>query len=332
MQFKNNMLEVIGNTPLVKLQEITKGLDANVFLKLEYMNPSGSYKDHAAKYMIEQAEKTGALKPGGIILDSTTGNFGPGLAFVGHLKGYRVRLLISQMFMPKPDRLNIMKSWGAEVLVKPQPSDEILSGASEEERGLLDWVMCKKYCYDLRNKDLKIWWADQITNMDNKLGHQYGQGLELVQQTGGDVHTWVASAGSAGTLWGVADAFREKGYKPRVVAVIPEDFPLFKWNMEGRWEYWVSKIGLPYPKTIIKRMMEEAPPDEIVVVKDKDARNMTNRLVKEEGVFCGFSTGANVFAAVELAKKLGPGHNVATVAVDWRYKYVGEYPKEHYVV
>ncbi len=332
MQYRNNMLEQIGNTPLVKLQKVTKGLKANVFVKLEYFNPSGSYKDRAALYMIEQAEKTGALKPGGIILDSTTGNFGPALAFVGQVKGYKVQLIISQLFLPKPDRLNIMRSWGAEVLVKPIPPDEILGSAPLEERGLLDWVLCKKYCYDIKSKDPKVWWADQISNMDNKLGHQYGQGKELAEQTGGDVAAWVASVGSAGTLWGVADALKAKNPKVKIVGIHPEDFPLFDWNTKGRWEYWVKKVNFPYPKTIVKRMMEEAPPDQIMVVKDPEARDMTNRLAKEEGIFCGLSSGANVWAAIELAKKLGPGQNVVTVAVEWRYKYVGEYPNEHYVV
>lgn len=332
MQFNDNMLELIGNSPLVKLQKVTKGLKANILVKLEYFNPSGSYKDRAALYMVEQAEKRGELKPGGIILDSTTGNFGPGLAFIGGVKGYKVQLIISQMFLPTPSRLNIMRSWGAEVLVKPAPSDKVLAGAPEEERGLLDWVLSKEYCYKIKSKDPKVWWANQISNMDNKLGHQYGQGKEIVEQTGAQVDIWVASVGSGGALWGVADALHEKNRKVKVVAVYPEDFPLFEWNMSGRWEYWLKKVDFPYPKTIVKRMMEEKPPDELMKVKDGDARNMANRLAKEEGIFCGMSSGANVFAAIELAKTLGEGQNVVTVAVDRRDKYVGEYPLEHYVV
>jgi cysteine synthase A len=168
--------------------------------------------------------------------------------------------------------------------------------------------------------------------MDGKLAHQYGQGKEIVEQTGAKVDLWVASAGSAGCLWGVADALREKTPQVKVVAIYPEDFPLFDWNMSGRWEYWVQKLNFPYPKTIVKRMMEDKPPDEVIAVKDEDARNMANRLAEEEGIYGGMSTGANVFAAVELAKKLSDGQTVVTVAPDRREKYSGEHPYEHYVV
>jgi cysteine synthase A len=332
MRFKSNMLDLIGNTPLLKLQKVTKGIGASVYVKLEHLNPSGSYKDRAALYMIEQAEKRGELKPEGIIIDSTTGNFGPALAFVGGVKGYKVQLIISELFLPNRGRLNIMKSWGAEAVVCPPPSKELLDNVSEGEQGLVHWVACKQHCSKLRDSDPRVWWADQITNPDNPGAHRIFTGSEVVEQTGGDVDIWVASVGSAGTLWGVADALKEKNPELKVVAAYPDDFPLFDWSRDGRWEYWTEKFGFKYPETTVKRMLEACPPDEIIAVKDEDARNMANRLAREEGIFCGMSSGANVHAAVELARTLDEGKNVLTIIVERREKYAGEYPSEHYVV
>ena len=332
MQITKSILQLVGNTPLLKLEKITKGIEADVFVKLEHLNLSGSYKDRAAVYMIEQAENRGELKPDGIILDSTTGNFGPALAFVGGVKGYRVRLIISELFLPNKARLNIMRSWGAEVIVRPAAPKELLAQVSEDEKGLMDWILNKQYCDTLKKNDSKVWWADQISNYDNVLGHKFGQGKEIVEQTDGDVDIWVASVGSAGAFWGVAQALKEKNPKVKAIALYPEDFPLFDWTKRGRWEYWVKKLNFDYPKTLVKRMMEEAPPDEIICVKDEDARNMANRLAKEEGIFCGMSSGANVHTAVELAKKLDKGQKVLSVIVDRREKYAGEHPSEHYVV
>jgi cysteine synthase A len=296
------MLEVIGNTPLVKLQKVTEGIKANVFVKLEHLNPSGSYKDRAALYMIEQAERRGELKPDGIIIDSTTGNFGPALAFVGGVKGYKVQLIISELFLPNRARLNIMKSWGAEALVCPPPPKEFLEKVSDDEKGLVHWITCKRYC------------------------------SKIVEQMDGKVDVWVASVGSAGTLWGVAEALKEKNPDVKVIAIYPDDFPLFDWSQHGRWEYWTERVGFEYPKTTVKRMLEAGLPDEILSVGDEDARNMANRLAKEEGIFCGMSSGANVYAAVELARKLDEGQNVVSVIVERREKYAGEHPLEHYVV
>ena len=332
MKFEVSMLDIIGNTPLLKLQKVTKGIKANVFVKLEHLNPSGSYKDRAALYMIEQAEKRGDVKPGGVIIDSTTGNFGPALAFVGCVKGYKVQLIISELFLPNRARLNIMKSWGAEAIVSTPPPKDILEEVSADEHGLVHWISCKKYCSNLKKNDPTIWWADQITNPDNPAAHRLSTGREIVEQTDGKVDILVASVGSAGALWGVAEALKERNPQIKIIALYPDDFPLFDWSLHERWDYWTGRFGFEYPKTTVKRMLEAGLPDEITPVKDEDARNMANRLAKEEGIFCGMSSGANVFAALEAAKKLDEGQNVVTIIVERREKYAGEYPMEHYIV
>lgn len=334
MKITKSVLGLIGNTPLLKLEKVTKGLKANVLVKLEFLNPSGSIKDRAALYMIEQAERKGKLTAGGIIIDSTTGNFGPALAFVGAVKGYNVRLIISSSLPPINirDRMNIMERYGAEVLEAQMPGKEVMEGVPEEEVALLHWVVCKQQCFELEKIDSRIWWADQLTNHDNVAAHKQTTGKEILAQTDGNVDVWVASVGSGATLFGVAQALREESRDVKVVAVQPADFPVMDWTMRGRWEWWVEKIGFSRPKTILRTMLEAGLPDETMIVSAENAREMANRLCTEEGLYCGMSSGANVLAAIELAKKLDEGQNVVTVLVDRRDRYLGEHPLEHYVV
>lgn len=334
MKITNNMLQLVGNTPLLKLEKVTKGLKVNVLVKLEYLNPSGSYKDRAALYMVEQAERRGELKPDGIIVGASSGNFGPALAFVGAVKGYKVQLAYPEWFLRTQDRINIIRGWGAEILDSPPPQ-KIMREVSEIEEGLVHFIACIKHCSNLKKSDSKVWLADQMTNPDNPIAHKLSTGREILEQTNGNVDIWVASVGSAGALWGVAQALREKNPNMKVVALQPEDFPIVDWSMNERWDFWIKRVGfeyLEYPKSSVKRMLESGLPDETISVKIEDARNMANRLAAEEGIFCGMSSGANVFAALELAKKLKEGQSVVTVIVDRREKYAGEHPFEHYVV
>lgn len=336
MVMPSNVLGLIGNTPMLKLEKITRGIDANVWVKLEFLNPSGSIKDRAAKYMVEQAEKRGELKTGSVIMDSTSGNFGPAISLVGAVKGYKVRLFVSKFFLRTqekvPPRFAIMKSYGPEVGPCPDPPSELLKDLPERERALAFWASCKKNIVELRKNDPKIWWADQLTNPDHPIAYRQTIGKEILDQTPGQVDVWTASVGSGGTLWGVAEALREKNSTVKIVGLQPTDCPVMEWVKDGLWEKWTKKLDFVYPQTIVKKMQDAGLPDEIMEVRDEDARNMANRLCAEEGFFCGMSSGANVHAAIELAKKLKKGQNVVTVLVDRRDRYLSEYPNEHYVV
>jgi cysteine synthase A len=228
--------------------------------------------------------------------------------------------------------MTIMKAYGPAVSECPLPPDEIMKHLPEAERGMALWAACKKKCYDLEKSDDRVWWADQITNPDNTAAHRDTTGKEILDQIDGGVDVWTTSVGSGATLLGVAQALREENPNVRVIALQPTDFPVIDWTAAGLWQKWIQRLEFSYPKTIVQTMLETGLPDETINVRDEDARKMANRLCSEEGLFCGMSSGANVFAAIQVAKKLGKDQNVVTVLVDRRDRYLGEHPDEHYVV
>jgi cysteine synthase A len=218
-----------------------------------------------------------------------------------------------------------------QLFVRPPPQ-EVIEEAGEDEKVLVQWLACRHFCSGLKENDPKVWWADQITNPDNPMAHRLSTAKEILDQIDGKVNIWVASVGSTGALWGVAEALKEKNPEMKIVALHPTDSPLFEWVIQGRWNYWTKRLEFNSPQMLMERMLETGLPDEIISVEDEDARNIANRLAQEEGVFCGMSSGANVYGALELAKKLNAGDNVVTIIVDRREKYAGEHPFEHYIV
>lgn len=333
----NDILELIGNTPLLRLNKVTKGVQATVLAKCEFMNPSGSIKDRIALRMIEQAEKEGKLRPrSSIIVDSSSGNTGTALAFVGSVRGYKVKIFLPEEWGTKGYRLDertkIMNCFGAEVVVAKTPPE--LMSVLEEAGGAAGGVVelgGRKMCYDLERGDPKVWWARQLSNPDNVAAHRETTGKEIVEQTDGKVDALVTSIGTGGTLLGVVEALREVNPKVEVVGVEPESTPLTEWARGGELDKFAEKLGLPRVKSIVNEILERGILDEVIRVGDVDARNMANRLCREEGLFVGMSSGANVFASMKIAKRLGRGKTVVTVLVDRRDRYLGEFPEEHYV-
>lgn len=336
MKITGDILELIGNTPLLKLRRVTAGLDVNVYVKCEYLNPSGSIKDRMALRMIEEAERKGALRRGGTIIEQTSGNTGPALAFVGGVKGYKVHLFIPAQWVgtySPAERIKIMKYFGAEV--EPITVDEYegtLKDLSDEEKDIATTAIGMKTCYELERSDKSIWWSNQMCNPYNTLAHRDTTGREILEQLDGKVDGWVASVGTGGTLLGVAEALRAQNPAVRVNGVVPTDAPVTEWVRSGMMDKLLKVFDLPKFELIIERMYEQGLPDEVMTVTDMDAREMANRLCREEGLFCGMSSGANVYAAIQTAKKLGREANVVTVLVDRRDRYFSEYPTEHYVI
>lgn len=321
---------------MVRLRRVTQGLDANIFVKCEYVNPSGSIKDRMALKMIEGAEGKGRLRRGETIVEMTSGNTGPALAFAGSVKGYRVHLLIPSRwtgtYNPE-NRIKIMKFFGADV--SPVEMDEhknFFSGLSDNEAAAAMVAIGMKKCYDLEMKNKSFWWADQFSNMDNVLAHKESTGREILEQLDGKIGAWVASIGTGGTLLGVSEALTEESVGAKVVGLEPEDANVIEWAEKGILPNFLEKLGLPRRKSIVEVMLEKGLPDEVMTVGHEEARSMANRLCREEGLFCGISSGANVYAALRVAKKLGKGANVVTVLVDNRDRYFPEYPNEHYVI
>ena len=336
MKIVDSTLSMIGNTPLMKLTKVTNGVKANVLVKCEYFNPSGSIKDRMALRMIEEAEKTGRLKKGGTIIDQTSGNTGPALSFVGNVKGYKVHLFIpgewAGTYNPE-NRIKIMRFFGAKVeTLSTAGYEKYVKQLGPDLQAFAPTFIGFKKCHDLEKSDPKIWWANQGCNPDNTRAHRDSTGKEILEQTDGKVDAWVASIGTGGTLYGTALALRKKNPSVKVVGLEPEDTPLTDWMKSGAWASLFKKFGMARMKTIVEEMLEDNMPDEIIRPKDEDAREMANRLCREEGLFCGMSSGANVWAAIQLAKKMEKGQNVVTVLVDRRDRYYPEYPKEHYVI
>lgn len=331
-----NILGKIGNTPLLKLNKVNDMPDVDIYVKCEYLNPGGSIKDRMALCMIEEAEKTGKLKPGGTIVEQSTGNTGPALAFVGAVKGYKVQLFmpaqLSSSYDPA-DRIRIARLFGCEVTaVDLHDHINELGELNDVERAAAFVAVRMKQCYDLQESDPSIWWSNQLCNVDNTKANREQTGKEILKQMDGKVDAWVASIGSGGTLLGVAETLKEANPDLTVSGVVPSDDPRIEWirsrAMDKIWE----RLGGPKMRFIIEDILEKNILDDEIVVSNEDAKNMADRLSSEEGLFCGISSGANVYAAVELAKKMKKGSKIVTVLVDRRDRYFAEYPNEHYVV
>jgi len=331
-----NILDQIGHTPLLKLRNVIENPDVDIYVKCEYLNPSGSIKDRMALRMIEEAEKSGKLKPGGTIVEQSTGNTGPALAFVAAVKGYKMKL-----FMPSQlgssydvaDRARIASLFGCEVIeVDLNEYSKDTEELSTTEKAAAFVAIRMKQAYDFEQKDAMAWWANQLCNMDNALANRDTTGKEIVEQLDGAVDAWVASIGSGGTLLGVAETLKEHNPKLNIAGVVPSDDPRLDWVGTGTVHRFLEQYGMPRMKFIIETILEQGLLDETMTVSEDDARRMADRLSREEGFFCGMSSGANVYAAVQMSKEMAKGSKIVTVLVDNRYRYFTEHPNEHYVV
>jgi cysteine synthase A len=319
MKVVNSVLDLIGNTPIVKLNRLGKNIKAGVFAKLEYLNPSGSIKDRVAIEMIEQAEEDGVLKPGYTIIESSTGNMGIALAVVGSIKGYKVDIYETMPHKLSAEKRKIMENFGARTsVITPEDYENVkersIDGATVELPG-------RQICSDREKAEKNVWWARQFSNPANVKAHNK-TGREILTQTDGKLDVFVAAVGTCGTLLGVAQVLKKELPDVRIVGVRPAS---------AKVQYILGRADL-YPKTdisggIVTEMLESGLVDEIVRVKDEDAINMTHKLWKEEGLFAGISSGANVLVALQEAKRLKEGGKVATVLPDHGDRYLTE---EHF--
>jgi cysteine synthase A len=311
-------LELIGRTPLVQLKRVANGLGANVFVKLEYLNPSGSIKDRIALKIIKDAEKQGKLQPGiSTVVEASTGNTGIALSYVGTMLGYKVRIFVPEGV--SEERVRIMQRYGASVEVinadeERRLKERSISGGVVEIPGRLK-------CAEVEKKEPDIFWARQFSNPSNTLA-QSETGQEILDVLG-EVSGFTASIGTGGTLLGIGSILKKANKDSKIVAIEPASskLPLLK-------EY--QKLGkivrTEVAGGIISDIIEAGIVDEILQVTDEEAIAMAHRLVREEGLFCGISSGANVLAALKLAKTIGKG-NVVTVLPDSMDRYLSE---EHY--
>lgn len=286
---------MIGNTPLVSLKHTT-GL--NIYAKAEFLNPGGSIKDRVAKNMLEQAEKKGILKPGMTIVEPTSGNTGIGLAFVGVRKGYRVIIVMPENM--SEERKKIIRALGAELVLTP-PEQSIGGSVLKAE--------------ELAGEIGNCFIPQQFENPDNPMIHYETTAPELYKQLDGKVDIFVSGLGSGGTLQGIGTYLKEKNPDLKVIAVEPKNVSALLGDEPGL--HSIQGIGDGFvPAVLDTRLI-----DDVVEVTDEDAIETTRELARVQGLLCGTSSGANVWAAKQVTKKYGTDKVVATILADRMERY-----------
>ena len=293
----NNVIEMLGNTPLLKLNRLVDENSADVYMKLEKGNPGGSIKDRAALGMIERAEKEGKLRKGMTIIEPTSGNTGIGLAMIGKYKGYKVRIVMPETM--SKERRDLIKAYGAEL---------ILTEGSKGMKGAIE--KANEYA----NSD-EYFIPQQFENLANSQKHYETTAEEILKDVP-DVDYFIAGVGSGGTLSGVGKKLKENKEDVKVVAVEPASSPVLSGGNPGAHK--IQGIGAGFvPGNYNKDVV-----DEIFKVSDDDAIEYARKIAQEEGVLVGISSGAAVYAAIQIAKKLGKGKKVVAVAPDGGEKYI----------
>ena len=303
IKVRNSVLEAIGNTPAVKLRKLVTPQMADVVVKLEYYNPTGSYKDRMALAMIEGAEARGSLRAGMRVVEYTGGSTGSSLALVCAIKGYPFVPVSSDGFAR--EKLQTMRLFGADLQIVLSENGKL---TPELFRAMID--KAKKL-----GEEPNSYYTDQFNNMDAIQGYM-GIGNELFEQVGPELAAFCGGVGTAGMLMGVSRALKARGSKARIVTLEPTSSPVLTTGKGGAHRVEGIAAGFRPPH------LKDGDYDEVRAIDEQEARAMARRLAKEEGVFAGTSSGLNVVAALQLARELGPGKTVATVAVDSGLKYL----------
>ncbi len=311
MELATDILELIGHTPLVRLNRVAEGCPATVLAKLESLNPAGSMKDRIALYMIQDAERRGILGPGSVVVEPTSGNTGMALALICAIKGYRMIAVMPEAM--SVERRRIIEAYGAEVVLTP------CRGGPEGPCGREDIQRAKEEARRLAEE-----WGgflpDQFTNPQNVRAHRETTGQEILAQTGGRLDAFVMGVGTAGTLIGVAQALKAHDPSIQIVAVEPANSAVLSGGPPGY--HRIQGIGEGY----VPELFDCDLCDEVIAVDDEEAIGMARRLAQEEGIFAGFSSGANIAAALQVAAKLEEGQRVVSIIADSGLKYLSAFP------
>ena len=298
-----DILDAIGNTPMARLRKITAPGGADVFVKIEGTNPTGSMKDRMARAVIARAEADGRLRPGDTVVEYTGGSTGTSLALVCAAKGYRIHIVSSRAF--SQEKLDHMAALGAELTLVPS------EGGLITKQLILDMIEAARRL----SEEPRTYWTDQLRNHDSIAGY-HPLGEEIWTQAGGGVEAFVHSIGTAASLRGVAAVLRKHRPDVRIVAVEPAESPVLGGGAPGRHK--IEGIGIGYAPPLWQPDLA----DEILAVSTAEAEEMARRLAREEAIFGGTSSGANVVAALRVAQRLGPGAKVVTLSVDSGLKYL----------
>ena len=297
------MTDVVGGTPVVQLRKVVPDGAADVFVKLEWFNPTGSYKDRMALAMVEEAERRGDLRPGMTVVEYTGGSTGSSLAYVCAAKGYRFKVVSSDAFAP--EKLKTMQAFGADLTIVPSRGGVVtpdLTPRMIEQAGEFA-------------AEPDTYWTDQLNNVDSLVGYRR-IGIELLEQMDRPIDVFCAAVGTAGLSMGVAAALAEGGSQAKIVIFEPASTPFITQGTAGT--HHVEGIGIGF----LPPLLDPDVYDEARAIDEDEGRTMARWLAAEEGLLAGTSTGLNVAGAIDIASELGPGHTVVTVAVDTGLKYL----------
>ena len=298
-----NILESIGTTTLAELSRLVPGPSARMAAKLEWENPTGSLKDRMAHAVISRAEADGRLKPGDTVIEYTGGSTGTSLALVCAAKGYRIHIISSDAF--SREKLDHMAALVAELTLVPS------EGGLTTKRLILDMIEVARRL----SREPHTYWTDQLNNLDSVAGY-HPLGEEIWRQTDGAVDAFVHSVGTGASLRGVATALKAHNPDIRIVAVEPAESSVLRGGTPG--PHKIEGVGIGYTPPL----WEPSLVDEIVAVGTAEAKDMARRLAREEALFAGTSSGANIVAALQVAERLGPGATVVTLLADSGLKYL----------
>ena len=312
MKINKDVIEAIGNTPLIKLKRASEETGCTILGKAEFMNPGQSVKDRAGKWMILEAEKRGDLKPGGLVVESTAGNTGIGLAVVASARGYRTLIVIPET--QSQEKKDMLRLCGAELVEVPALPYANPNNYQHVGRRLADRLR--------KTEPNGVLFADQWNNLDNAKAHYESTGPEIWEQTGGKVDGFICAIGTGGTLAGASRFLKEKRKDIVVGCADPCGAGMYEWFKNGAAKATpggsiTEGIGLNRVTAII----ETARVDEAYLIPDEEAVPVIFELLEQEGLCLGGSTGINVAGAVRLAKQLGPGHTIVTMLCDSGNRY-----------
>jgi cysteine synthase A len=311
MTIRNGVVEAIGNTPLIKLKRASQETGCEILGKAEFMNPGQSVKDRAALAIIRDAEKRGALRPGGVIVEGTAGNTGIGLALVGNALGYRSVIVIPET--QSQEKKDMLRLAGATLVEVPavgyvNPNNYVkVSGRLAEELA--------------KTEANGAIWANQFDNVANRQGHIETTGPEIWRQTEGKIDGFVSAVGTGGTLAGVAIALKGFNPKVRIALADPMGAALYAYYTTGELKAEGSSITEGIGQGRITKNIEGAPIDVAFQIPDEEAIPLCFQLLEEEGLCLGGSSGINVAGAIRLAKEMGPGHTIVTILCDYGTRY-----------
>src|SRR5690242_6727543 len=299
MVMHNEVTELIGRTPLVRLNRLSPEGGATVYAKVESFNPGGSVKDRICLNMINEAERQGKLKPGGTIVEPTSGNTGIGLALIAAVRGYKLILVMPESM--SMERASLLSSYGAQL---------VLTAAWEGMKGSI------KEAESIVAQNPSYFMPDQFSNPANPAMHRKTTAVEIWDALDGRLDAFVAAVGTGGTITGCGEVFKERNRQIKVIAVEPSGSPVLSGGDPG--PHKLQGIGAGFIPQVLNRKIL----DRVIKVTDDEAYQTTKQLSKMEGLLVGISAGANVFAAQQVAEELGPGKNVVTVLCDTGERYI----------